>query len=866
MHRTLFGSLLAAGSVAALVCAAPARAQASDEFQFSLPAQNLSTALREVSVRTGRNIIAPADLVRGRQAPPLSGSFTVEGAVRMLLTDSGLDARAVGDSLVIFRSNAGEALTESAESDEATAEGETIVVTGTNIRGARPTSPTIVISREDIDRSGATSVEQLMRQVPQNFQGGVNQENFRVVGAGADPTENGSGVNLRGLGQRGTLVLVNGRRLAPSGSGSFVDVSLLPLSAVERVEILTDGASAIYGSDAVGGVVNFILRDRFEGVETLVQAGTATEGDGDQLQLGATAGAGWRNGRAMLSYEYRLEDEIIAADRDFTINIAPDTALFPRERRHSLFGIINQELAAGLVLEITGLHSQRDSERSYFLLNTPLPVFAVADARTSSATANLSYNLGGDWLVQLYGSYALSDTEQSQRQPGAALELINVFNARTELVEYGLKVDGQLFTLPGGPVRVALGAQQRHEDYRDVFGTGTLAPTERREERYVRSLFGEIYLPLFSSLNRTSGLERLAFTAALRVEDYEGLGSTVDPKIGVLWSPLRGLTFRTSYGTSFRAPLLSETAGAYNAFYFPAALVSVVPAPPGEVALVLAGTNPDIQPERSRSWTLGAELRPPSIPSLSLAINYYSIRFSNRIALPAPTVAVVGDPAYEAIVTRSPAVARVTELVNGAVLIRDVSGPGFTNGGATPADVDLIVYGRVSNTAVTTTDGLDFSLRYSFPIGANQFEASLNANYILNFEEQLNATSPVIDGLDRPFRPVDFRARAGLAWTRNGWSANLFVNHVGGYRDDRGSVDRRVDSWTTLDAGASYTFGDDRPGWLTGTRLAVHLQNAFDTDPPLLLPDPGFTSGLGYDPVNASGRGRTISVQLRRRW
>ena len=91
---------------------------------------------------------------------------------------------------------------------------------------------------------------------------GSTSENFRVVGAGADPTEHGAGLNLRGLGQRATLVLVNGRRLAPSGAGSFVDVSLIPLSAVERVEILTDGASAIYGSDAVGGVVNFILRRR----------------------------------------------------------------------------------------------------------------------------------------------------------------------------------------------------------------------------------------------------------------------------------------------------------------------------------------------------------------------------------------------------------------------------------------------------------------------------------------------------------------------------------------------------------------------------------------------------------------------------
>ena len=102
MHRTFIGSLLAAGSVAALVCAAPAHAQLADEVQLSLPAQDLSVSLREVSALTGRNIIAPSELVRGRRLRPSTGPFTAEGAVRILLTGSGLDVRRVGNSLVIF--------------------------------------------------------------------------------------------------------------------------------------------------------------------------------------------------------------------------------------------------------------------------------------------------------------------------------------------------------------------------------------------------------------------------------------------------------------------------------------------------------------------------------------------------------------------------------------------------------------------------------------------------------------------------------------------------------------------------------------------------------------------------------------------
>ena len=113
-----------------------------------------------------------------------------------------------------------------------------------------------------------------MRHLPQNLSAGVGQQNFGVPGSGQDITQYGAGINLRGLGQRATLVLINGRRVAPSDTGSFVDVSMIPITAIERVEVVTDGASAIYGSDAVGGVVNFILRDDFRGIEP-VRAGSA---------------------------------------------------------------------------------------------------------------------------------------------------------------------------------------------------------------------------------------------------------------------------------------------------------------------------------------------------------------------------------------------------------------------------------------------------------------------------------------------------------------------------------------------------------------------------------------------------------------
>jgi iron complex outermembrane receptor protein len=866
MHRHYMGSLLAAGSVAALVCPVSAHAQVADEVQWSLPAQDLSISLREVSARTGRSVIAPSELVSGRQAPAISGSFTAEGAVRMLLSGSGLDVRRVGEGLVVFAPAAANRGLEggSEAAEPVTADEETIVVTGTNIRGSRPTSPVIVLGREQIDQSGATSVEQLMRDVPQNSQAGVGQENFRVPGAGADPTEQGAGLNLRGLGQRATLVLINGRRVAPSGAGSFVDVSLIPISAVQRVEILTDGASAIYGSDAVGGVVNFIMRRDFNGLETTVRAGTATRGDGDELLASAIGGRSWSTGSAMLAYEYRLEDEVLARDRPFTINLAPGTALLPRERRHSLFGTLRQEIARGLELDVAGSYSHRDTDRPYFFLGSPLPVDAVAEARTTTLTGTLSYRFASDWLAQLSGGYSLSSTAQQQTQPGGQ-ELVNRLDTRHEIFDFGFQADGSLISLPGGSVRAAIGAQARHESGVDIFETRVNPARTLSAERDLRSLFAELYVPLFSSSNRFGGMERLIVTAALRYEHYDRYGGSYDPKVGLLWSPLNGLSLRASYGTSFRAPLLSESVGRYNASYFAAGVLTVAPPSPGGVALSLGGSNPGIRPERSESWTAGAEFVPHFAPGLEIRANYYSIRFSDRIALPSPTVAIIGNPAFEPILTRNPSSQTVLDILAGAGQVTDFSGPGFTNGRASPGDVTVIIDNRFGNTAVTDTSGIDLGLRYAFDVGRSHFIADVNANYILSFDDQLTSAAPAISALNRPYRPVDLRARGSLGWTRDRWSGTLAANYTDNYRDDRASVVRALPSYTAVDAQLAYTFGG-AAGQRRSLRVALDVQNLFDTDPPRLLPDRGSTSGVGYDPVNASARGRVIALTLRRVW
>lgn len=867
MHHNLLGSLIAAGSVVALSSAAPAHAQLADEFQFALPAQDLSVSLREVSLRTGRSVIAPSELVSGRRAPAVSGPFTAEGAVRMLLIASGLDVRQVGESLVIYMPGAASSTPEPGDAGTAeTSEEQTIVVTGTNIRGAQPTASLITITREEIERTGATSVEELMRTVPQNTQGGVNEESFGLPLPDQDPTEHGAGLNLRGLGQRATLVLVNGRRLAPSSSGSFVDVSLIPLTAIERVEILPDGASAIYGSDAVGGVVNFILRDDFEGLETSVQAGTTTRGGGEQLLLSQAAGHDWTSGQAMLAYEYRLENELVAGERPFTINLRPGTFLLPRERRHSLLGTLEQNLLEDLKLGITGSLARRTSERTVFQSVSPLPIGVDSEAESASLAAELSYDLPGDWRLRLDGNYALSDAEQRQTQPGG-IELVNSRRVRNAILESGLRLDGRLIELPAGHVRLAVGAQARWEEYRDAFESTSIPEVVRQADRKVHSLYGELLVPLVSQLNRRPGLERLQISAAARYDRYSGTGSTFDPRVGVLWSPLRGLNLRGAYSTSFRAPLLSEISGSYSVIYVPAFFFYANPsqAPAGSIAAVVQGSNPDVRPETSRNWSFGADWSPTFAPGLSFTANYYDIRFSDRIALPTAVANVIGDPAFAPIFDLNPNVAALTQLIANAQTVLDFSGPGFSNGGSTPTDIDVVLDTRVSNTAFTSTRGFDLGLRYSFSLGASAFVLDANVNHIIEFDEQLTPASPIIKSLDRPYRPLDWRARAGIGWSLLNWTGSLFLNHADDYQDDRSAPLTPVRAHTTVDASLSYTFRHEG-SWLRGTRVSLYVENLFDNEPPRLLPEAGSTTGLGYDPVNASGRGRLVAVQVRRTW
>ncbi|GIU50600.1 TonB-dependent receptor [Shewanella sairae] len=204
---------------------------------------------------------------------------------------------------------------ESAAGNTAEESVERIQVTGSRIKRAdmETSSPVSVIDASAIMASGATSIDDVLQKMTAS---GGAMTNAAV--------NNGSGgnarVNLRGLGSNRTLVLVNGRRMIASGTGaaSSVDLNTIPVSMIQRVEVLKDGASAVYGTDAIAGVVNVILKRDFEGFEMNVQTGMSGHGDADETSVDFTLGNTFDKGNVVLNAQYTKRGDASQADRDFS--------------------------------------------------------------------------------------------------------------------------------------------------------------------------------------------------------------------------------------------------------------------------------------------------------------------------------------------------------------------------------------------------------------------------------------------------------------------------------------------------------------------------------------------------------------------
>ncbi len=203
----------------------------------------------------------------------------------------------------------------SAQEAKATTDLDRIEVTGSRIRGANMETqqPILTLNREALEQQGFTSVADVL----QNLTSAGSPAISRAEALASGENVGGYYIDIRNLGANRTLVLMNGKRLGAT-TGGYQDLSQIPMSAIERIEILKDGASAIYGSDAIAGVVNVITRKRFDGAEASAYVGQFSEGDGETNQYSFTLGAEGERGGVTLSAEYSKQDPVWARDRWFS--------------------------------------------------------------------------------------------------------------------------------------------------------------------------------------------------------------------------------------------------------------------------------------------------------------------------------------------------------------------------------------------------------------------------------------------------------------------------------------------------------------------------------------------------------------------
>jgi iron complex outermembrane recepter protein len=627
--------------------------------------------------------------------------------------------------------------------DNSDAESE-IVVTGTILRGTAPVgSQLISVGAGQIQSQGATTANELMATVPQvsNLFNNVPTARLGVAANQIQVVR----PNLRNLANEtsssaSTLVIFDGHRIASVGvTQNAVDPDLVPTLAIERVEVVTDGGSATYGSDAIGGVINFITRKRFDGAKVQARYGFADSYY--QVDAGAIIGKDWGSGSIFAAYNYQHNDAIFGRDRDFirdvdwlSPNLTPrgrfcssgnvqmglnmfalpgltsstpnvcdssdDTTVVPRSTRHGALVGLHQELAGWLTVNIRGFYGERKSEslgpwrgsttvtggssatntRQFYY--TPVPgqnatanqtvFFSFAPLiGTNSLVSGSSFNEWGanaeftakltdNWHLRTLFNYSESNSEYSIPQLNqtlltqfsrsmAAASAINFYNpsaadlpliqrlintenggeGRESLLNIRAIIDGSLFSLPGGDVKVAVGFehladrfQQRIAPVDQPIGAISAVPYTPYS-RKIDSLFGEVQVPIVGADNRGGFVHELTLSGSVRYDHFDDVGSTTNPKFGVNLKPVSWLGLRGSYSTSFNAPSpvdqlgsLRNTAQIFpiNAFVRPGDTPSVT----GTVAL--QGANPGLTPQTAKSYSFGVDIEPPVVSGMRISV------------------------------------------------------------------------------------------------------------------------------------------------------------------------------------------------------------------------------------------------------
>lgn len=734
---------------------------------------------------------------------------------------------------------------------------EAIVVTGTRIRGARTTSEVVTLSRGAIVEAGQIDLGEALRSLPQNFSGGQNPGVGTGAGLTNENVNSGSSANLRGLGADATLTLLNGQRLPYNSAFQGVDISAIPLAAVDRIEILPDGASAIYGSDAVAGVINVVLRRDFEGVTTSAQIGTSTDGGNFRQQADLVAGTNWDGGGVMIAYDFANNSSIRAGQRDYASIQRPENTLLPSMQRHAVTLSARQAIAPGIKANVDALYSyresvSRDGDASEPILREPtLEGFSIAPS--------LVVDVGPRWHATLAGVFGRDQTRfRTSFFPVGGTARTNTGGYKNEITSVELGLEGPVFALPGGDARLALGAGlwDARLDYEveTPFFASSFDETQR-----ARFAYAELYMPIVSGANEIPGIELLTLSAAVRYEDYRDLDQLATPRIGLNYAPIEGLTFRGGWSRSFKAPTLFQRNVLSQAILVPAAVFGAGSG--DETIFLTGGGNPDLRAERARSWTFGFDVEPASIPDLTFSATWYDIRYDDRVTAPisGSIAAAIANPGYAGLISFDPDPALLAELVAAAELgLENFTGQPFD-----PANVVVLFDNRNINVAAWQIEGVDARVAWDRSLGEDRSIGFDLGGTWLTSSQVITSQLPVIPLAGTVFNPPKYRGRGTIRLQWDGLVASTALNYIGALVDDLPAGRQRLSPQVSFDLGLSYTLvrGTGRD---PGIELSLTVQNLFDREPEVL--NQASPTTTPFDSTNYSAIGRFIAFGIRRHW
>jgi iron complex outermembrane receptor protein len=906
-----------------------------------------------------------------------------------------------------------------------------VVVTGTSIRGVAPVgSNLITVDRTEIDKTGAQTIQQILRDIP------------AITGSAATPQGGNPGnafyaPTIHGLGSsssNATLVLVDGHRISPgSQQQTLTDPNIVPPIMIERVEVLAEGASSTYGSDAVAGVVNFITRKSFDGVLVTGQGGVGNDYHTDAA--GALWGTHWDSGSLMVGYNYSYRSDLAYSARDYldrnhtavggknydtsfcspaAINASPGNCqnqptgdILPAEQRNNAMikftDAVNSDLDVGVDIVVSSVTNNTRTARGTLTATVqgagveanpfyvPVAVGSTApetvrwdsDALLGSGGANsfnnnndyyvsgtFEYRLGHDFrvtglsLIGAEDSYvgntgqlcvscaylALNGTTNSSgnqttsaipgtntivsnlplttanaldvwNPPGtnrtSAAVLAQLTNNVTDsrwnysIVQDRLGLDGSLFSLPGGPLKVAGGIEYVHYGVNiDKTYPNNAGPSSLESQTFllnvgrgVESGYGEVLVPIIGADNALPFVRKLDTSLSVRYDDYVGLATTSNPHFAFDWESFQGVTFRANYSTSFVAPQLTSVGntadggltsfsgygGSNTTLALPIASFPAVTA----LAATLGGGNSGVtctattctinsgvngvsanggprnpQPGHGQSWSVGFDLDPVFVPHFHANFALFNVNLFNQISgISASNV--INSKALNSDLQIFPN--GTTPLAAAASIGIPANWPQTS---ATASTVYYAISSRQQNFLDLYVQGVDADARYDIPTDKfGIYRVGGSVTYFTKFNQNIaggpNFSVLNTTGFNNTFPSIQLQGRGDVGWDLAPFSTDMFVNFVGSYKNwsstainpvvtvngvPTGGGDK-VSPTITLDLHGAYNFGGT--GRLGASQIYLDVTNLLNSRPAF------YNSTFGYDTYAGNIIGRLVSAGFR---